>query len=162
MDTIGLQPEDVLGIAITMENDGVAFYTKAAHAAPQAAQRLMLLGLAAMEKEHAAGLVKLRERLVDQTLRDSEVDAVVSEFLGSWLTGQVFDADVAEASQVAARGDVGDVLRMALTMEQAAISFYSGLRSYLASAGAEGLVDKILREEFGHVVALRNAYLQLK
>ena len=164
MEAIAFQMEDVLELAIQMENTGSEFYRRAALASREPGQRIMLLGLSSMEQEHAAAFTRMKERLAEHQAAPSngEANAVVSEFLSSWLKGEVFDVGTGEAVRLSESGDVAAVLRKAVEMEKEAISFYTGLRIYLASADTEGLVDRITREELQHIADLGKAIQGLK
>ena len=60
MEAIGFQLDDVLDLAVQMETNGAEFYELAARSTAQA--RLMLNGLAAMEKAHRTAFVTLKEK----------------------------------------------------------------------------------------------------
>ena len=162
METIGFTPEDIVDLAVQMEKDGPEFYQRAARIAEAPGQRLMLEGLAAMEQGHAAALVELKKRIVDVLgTGDAEVDAVVTEFLSSWLSGAVFDKD-AKVLQTAHSATVADILDRAILIEKESISFYAGLRMYVADTAAEELVDRIIGEELRHVTDLGKATRDLR
>jgi len=162
METIGFTPEDILDLAIQMEKNGAEFYQRASRIAEAPGQRLMLEGLAAMERGHAATLVELKERIVDVLgTGDAEVDAVVAEFLSSWLSGVVFDKD-AKDLQLAQSATVADILGRAILLEKETVCFYAGLRAYVADTAAEEVVDRIIGEELRHVTDLGKAMQDLR
>jgi rubrerythrin len=159
METLGLDLGDVLKLAITMEKTGAEFYRQAARHTDNLPQRLMLLGLAGMESEHAAWFAKLQEQLLGPApaATISTADKAVSEFLASWVKGRVFDPRPVEVERIAKSEGLPGVFRHALGMEKDAIALYTGLRSFLGSADAEGLMDKIIREEQRHVAEIGSA-----
>ena len=158
MEVIGFQQEDVLDLAVQMEENGVEFYELAAKSASETAQRLMLSGLAGMERDHKADFEKLKERrVVSPNSVDPEVDAAVSGFLASWLEGEVFDKDAEAGLEVARSGAMADVLRVAIRMEKNSIALYTGLREYVADDEAQQILDRISKEELQHVADLSNA-----
>ena len=153
--------EDVLELAIQMETNGAEFYELAAKNTPQAGARLMLNGLASMEKMHRAAFVNLKDGHAKAVPSGSDVDAAVSSFLASWLDGEVFDRDTDKALAVARSGAIADVIRVAVRMEKDSISFYTGLKEYVADDEARGVLDRIIKEELRHVADLNAAFKQL-
>lgn len=159
MDTLGLDLKDVFKLALTMEKTGAEFYQQAAHHTEKPGERLMLLGLAGMESEHAAWIAKLQEQLLGPApaATISTADKVVSEFLASWVKGRVIDPRPVEVEKLAKSEGLPGVFRHALGMEKDAIAFYTGLRSFLGSADAEGVIDKIIHEEQRHLAEICEA-----
>jgi len=158
MYAIGFQLDDVLDLAIQMETNGAEFYELAARSASNTATRLLLNGLAAMEREHGAAFIAMKERLAGGAGHaDPEADAAVSSFLAAWLKGDVFDRDTRAASAVARSGTFAAILGVAVQMEKDSVTFYSGLRQYIADDEAEKVLDRIIREELRHVADLDSA-----
>lgn len=157
METIGLQLVDVIDLAIQMEETAAEFYQTAGKAVRDVDKRSLLLGLAAVEKEHAATFARMKEKLEASASVDSEVDALVAGFLSSWIEGEVSYTKPELATELARSGSLREILAKAVEMEKDSISFYSGLRSYVASSEAEEAVAEIMREELGHVVDLSKA-----
>lgn len=163
MEVIGFRLDDVLDLAIQMETNGVEFYENAARSTPQGAGRLLLDGLAAMEKSHKAAFVSLKERRgIGTPAGDSDVDAAISSFLTSWLDGEVFDRDMEKSLGVARSGAIVDILRVAIRMEKDSIAFYTGLREYVANDEAEPVLDWVIKDELQHVGDLNTALLELR
>lgn len=163
MEVIGIELDDVLELAVQMETNGAEFYELAARSARQTAARLMLNGLAAMEKAHKAAFVSLKERRGSGAPgSDPDVDAAVSSFLASWLDGEVFDRDTEKALAVARSGAMTDVLRVAIRMEKDSIALYTGLKQYMVDDEAEGVLDRIIKDEQRHVADLNTAFRELK
>lgn len=157
METIGLHLVDVMDLAIRMEHTAAQFYQTAGEAVRDLEKRSLLLGLSAVEKEHAATFERMKESIEGNAPPDSEVDALVAGFLSSWIEGEVSYTKPELATELARSGSLGEILAKAVEMEKDAISFYSGLRSYIASSDAEEAVAEIMREELGHVVDLSRA-----
>lgn len=163
MEVIGFHLDDVLDLAIQMESNGSDFYELAARSAPQGPSRLLLGGLAAMERAHAESFRGMKQRQTAATKADDrEVDEVVSGFLACCLDGEVFEADREKALEVARSSAMADVLRLAIRMEKDSIAFYAGLREFVADEAAEKLLEKIIKEELRHVAELSGALLQLR
>jgi len=155
MEVIGFQLDDVLDQAIQMENNGAEFYELAASSAAKTAPRLLLKGLAAMEREHKAAFMAMKKRLSGGA--DTQADEDVSSFLAAWLKGEVSESDTKAASEVARSGTFADVLGVAVQMEKDSVAFYSGLRRYIADDEAEKVLDRIIKEELRHVADLDSA-----
>jgi rubrerythrin len=161
MHVVGFQTEDLLDLAINMEIHGADFYDLAAKSASESKTGRMLNGLAAMEREHRDLFKTLKERLsTGMSSVDPEVDEAVTGFLESWLNGQVFNRDEADVSRIAKSGSFGDIIEIAIQMEKDSITFYTGLRHYIADEETEKLLDKIIKEELGHLTALRSALME--
>ncbi|MBM4319696.1 MAG: hypothetical protein FJ125_06995 [Deltaproteobacteria bacterium] len=163
MEVIGFHLDDVLDLAIQMETTGAEYYELAAKSTPQASARLMLNGLAAMEKAHKAAFISLKDRRgIGAPAGDSDVDATVSSFLASWLDGEVFDRDREKTLEVARSGAMAGVLRVAIRMEKDSIALYTGLKEYAAADEAEAILDGIIKDELRHVADLNSAFRELK
>jgi rubrerythrin len=163
METVGFNLDDILDLAIQMEMNGSDFYDLAARSTPGTTARLMLSGLASMEKEHKEALIILKEkRRNGASTSDPDVDAAISGFLKSWLDGDVFDRNREEALTVAGSGAMADVLHVAIRMEKDSIALYTGLKEYAADSEAGSVLDRIIRDELQHVTDLSSAFKELK
>ena len=158
MENIGFTIEDVLDLAIGMEDNGVAFYTAAHEISDDPKVKAMFSGLTNMERSHKAKLSELKKRMVgfdDQ--KNSHVDEAVSDYLLTWVDAEVFKKKQNPKHEIVDSGHVTDILKMAITLENESIAFYSGLRDYVANNEAEDIISFIIKEEFSHVARLNES-----
>jgi rubrerythrin len=153
MPTIGLQPLDVIQLAIRLETNGAEFYGRAATAAADPELRSLWRTLAAREKEHAASLRATGGASIFRPPQlATEVDEAVAMFFDDWLKNDVLDAAAERARAIADRGDRAEIAQLALSLEKDSIAFYAGLRDLLDGEEAGALAEKLIRDELRHVV----------
>lgn len=148
---------EIYEMAMQMERDGAAFYRHAAARADAADQKDVLLELAGMEDDHlktfSSMLAKITETdEVQEALSDPENQA--ARYLQSFAKGKVFD--VTKDNGIRDDATMGEVLMFAVDRERASIMFYLGMRDVTPESLGRGEVDRIIREEMGHITILND------
>lgn len=162
MDSIGFQLEDVLDMAIQMEEEAAEYYSFAAGNVTQTGPKILLHGLAAVEIQHRNALRDLKARLIgDRDKGDPAVVGVIEEFIASWLRSESDADNLAVVVETARSGELPRVLSLACEMENDAIAFYTGLRKYIADEAAEDMVGRIIKQEKQHASELQAALQSL-
>ncbi len=155
--SIQFTADEMLRVAEQIERNGIAFYTCAAPLVTAAAPHALLLRLASWEESHAALFVEMR-RLLREEEREAvsyDPDDQVLLYLRAFAEGVVFPAFDRPEDIFGAEATPSTILRIALEREEDSILFYSGMRGYVpARLGADKL-ERIIREEYGHIVMLR-------
>jgi rubrerythrin len=148
--------DEIFEMAIRMEQNGGAFYRKAAaqHAGTPAAEQL--LALADMEAEHEATFRAMREtqesRPADPSLFDP--DGQGARYLDALADGSGAEGSDAARAALSGNESLLDILRIAVGLEKNAILFYLGIKDCVPDADGRRDVQAIIDEEKGHVVTL--------
>jgi rubrerythrin len=148
--------DEIFEMAIRMEQNGGAFYRKAAeqHAGTPAAEQL--LALAGMEAEHEATFRAMRNT---QKAPPADPSAFDPDGLGQRYLDALADGSGAEGSDAARAAlsgneSLAEILRIAVGLEKNAILFYIGLKDLVPDADGQRTVQAIIDEEKAHVVTL--------
>lgn len=151
--------DDVFEMAEQLERNGAKFYEAAAQNTDNPEYKKLLVELAEMEVEHEKTFSNLR-----------------SELSGNEKTSTVFDPQDESALYLKALADtkiffekeidfssMKSVLKAAIIAEKDSIVFYLGMKEMVPDKYGKDKLDKIIKEEMGHIkilskelVALRN------
>jgi rubrerythrin len=153
-NTIGLAFEDLVDLAFQMETNGAAYYGKAAARSTDPNLRRVFTDLQGMEEEHARVWAGVKTQLDASEPIAGGVEAVVAEYLGTWLSGIAFDRTPEDAAAIAEGGSVPEIFRVAIGLEKETIAFYTGLRTVVADDRVLERLDWMTKEELKHVVEL--------
>jgi rubrerythrin len=145
--------DEIFEMAEQIERNGARFYRKAAGAA-EADPRDKLLKLAAMEDDHEKTFAGMRAELGARQRQPPvpDLDDESALYLQAMVDGEVFSDDPAEA--LTGRETLADVLRTAIGLEKDSIVFYEGLKGLVVKDAGKQQVERIIREEMGHVALL--------
>ena len=140
--------DDVFEMAEQMERNGGAFYRGAAERDfLTGAEKEMLLELAGMEDQHEKLFKAMRTELTGDekaaTVFDPNGEAVL--YLRALADTRVFfDKEIDTTSLEA-------ILKAAIEAEKDSIVFYLGMKESVPANMGKGRLDKIIKEEMGHV-----------
>ena len=156
--------DEILQVAERIEVNGARFYRRVAEGAGDDETRGMLEDLAAMEDEHYATFVALREALpeVDGAARVEDPGELAAGYLKAFADGHVFNISEDPSEKLSGRESIEEVLRIAIGLERDSIAFYLGLKEVVPADLGGGKVDDIIREEMGHVKLLSSKVSELK
>lgn len=127
--------------AIAAEHAAEKFYLRLAQSTPDEKARQILLGIAAQEREHAAGLEDVAKRLVAGTMPE-RADKHVNVIESAPGAGDAENLSLREA------------LEIAVDAENGAILYYDALAT-TSSGDAAIFFEQMGKEEEGHAVAIR-------
>ena len=150
--------DDVFEMAEQLERNGDQFYREAAQNTDNPEYKKLLVGLADMEVQHEKTFVYLR-----------------SELLGNEKTSTVFDPQNESALYLRALADtkvffekeidfssMKSVLKAAILAEKDSIVFYLGIKEMVPEKYGKDKLDKIIKEEMGHIKLLSKELVALK
>jgi rubrerythrin len=161
---LGFNADEVFEMAIRAEQNGAAFYRKAAALNADKSTVEFLEKLAAMEDAHEKVFVRMRE---DLSAKEKEQTVYDRFDEGSLYLAAAADAHGGEGSPAVATTLTGQetmeqILRIAIELEQKSILFYLGLKDMVPENLGRDRVDKIIEEEKGHVAALMREIERVK
>lgn len=146
--------DEVIQIAVEMEETGEVFYEALAASAGDEQVRSLCRRLARDEIDHRRTFQRLRESFAaDWPMRDLEPEEL--DFTQSLINEKILP-NLDEARAVASGGSTADALDMAIRMEMDSVRFYSELLAGADRGDAEA-IELIIKEERQHARALREA-----
>ena len=153
--------DEVFEMAIRIEENGAAFYRKAAKLQKDSSDKAFLESLARMEDKHKAGFESMRKQISEaektQTVFDPNGEAALYLAAMADAHGGEGDPDLLET--FTGRETIEEIITTAIGLEKESILFYVGIRDSVPEDFGREKIDAIIREEQKHVVQL-NAFLK--
>ena len=142
--------DDVFEMAVQLERNGAKFYQDAAQHTDNLEYKKLLKGLSQMEVEHEKIFVKLRSELSENekasTVFDPQNESVL--YLRALADTKVFFEKEIDFSSKKS------VLKAAMLTEKDSIVFYLGMKEMVPEKYGKDQLDKIIKEEMGHIKIL--------
>ena len=154
--------DEVLKMAINIEQNGANFYRKAAGSQKDPAVKEQLIKLAEMEDDHGRTFTKIAEGL-DESVRTSVFD---ENEVDIYIKAMV-DALEVEGAPTIADALMGDesfkeILEMAIDLEKESILFYVGMKMKVPERLGKNNIEEIIQEEVSHAATLQNMLLEME
>jgi rubrerythrin len=150
--------DDVFEMAEQLERNGAKFYRDAAQHTDTLEYKNLLKGLAQMEVEHEKIFIKLRSELSGNekasTVFDPQNESVL--YLRSLADTKVFFEKEIDFSSMES------VLKAAILAEKDSIVFYLGMKEMVPEKYGKDKLEKIIKEEMGHIKILGKELKALK
>lgn len=150
--------DDIFEMAEDIEVNGADFYKNAAASVADQSHKDLLIGLADMEVEHKKTFEQMRAELSKQekveTVFDPEGDA--ANYLKALADIRVFfDKDIDTST-------MENILKAAIQAEKDSIVLYLGMKELVPEKFGKNRIEKIIREEMGHIRLLSRELKSLK
>jgi len=154
---------EVLTMAIQMEDNGAAFYRKAAELREDKDQVDYLLQLARMEDDHKQIFAKMRDAAGGEQ-EGSQFDLYNEGglYLAGIASGHRVEGSPAIADTLTGDEPMVDILKIAVELEKEAILFYLGLKDVVPQDMGCDQIDSIIAEEKSHIVILTGELKKLE
>lgn len=150
--------DDVFEMAEQLERNGAKFYQEAAQHTDNPDYKKLLQTLSDMEIEHEKIFVKLRSELSgnekESTVFDPQNESVL--YLRALADTKVFFEKEIDFSSMKS------VLKAAILAEKDSIVFYLGMKEMVPEKFGKDKLDKIIKEEMGHIKILGNELKAIK
>ena len=155
--------DEVLKMAVRIEQGGAAFYTRAAGLKKDAASADFLKKLAAVEKQHQAAFEAMRAELTDDEKEATAYDpwGEAELYLEAMADTHGGEGDPKAAAKLTGRESLADILTTAIGMEKDSILFYVGIKELVPAHLGGKKIDKVIKEEWGHVAILQRHLKEL-
>jgi rubrerythrin len=152
--------DEVFEMAIRIEENGAAFYRKAAGLQSDASNREFLKKLATMEDHHRLTFVEMRKSLADREKTETVFDpeGELSLYLASMADRHGGEGSPVAADALTGEEKMDEIITTAIGLEKESILFYVGFRDMVPLEYGKDKIDEIIREEQRHIVQL-NAFL---
>lgn len=150
--------DDVFEMAEQLERNGAKFYREAAQHTGNPEYKKLLEALSDMEIEHEKIFVKMRSDLSENekasTVFDPQNESVL--YLRALADTKVFFEKEIDFSSMKS------VLKAAILAEKDSIVFYLGIKEMVPEKFGKDKLDKIIKEEMGHIKILGNELKAIK
>ncbi len=152
---------EIFEMAEQIERNGANFYRKAADITSNKTIRSLLKTLADTEDEHEKLFLKMRDRYARQNEPHVfDPDNETAAYLKGIASSSGWEGKVAPAIELRGNETVGRILTAAIQAEKDSISFYLGIKNAISSEQDRQIIDKIIKEEMGHVSILQKQMAQ--
>lgn len=154
-----LNVDDVFEMAVRTEENGAAFYRRAAELDPDSGEANFLLALAETEDDHVRTFTDMRAKLTDSekcgTAYDPEGEA--AQYIDAMANGSGGEGSPQAADSLTGQESLEDILKIAIDLEKNSVLFYLGLLDLVQEGHGREKVGDIIREEKNHVAVLARA-----
>ena len=150
--------DDVFEMAEQLERNGAQFYRKAAQNTDNPDYKKLLVMLSEMEVEHEKTFANLRSELPEGDKVSTVFDPQNESFLYLRAladTKVFFEKEIDFTS-------MKSVLKAAILAEKDSIVFYLGMKEMVPEKYGKDKLDKIIKEEMGHIKMLSKELVALK
>jgi len=148
--------DEVMAMAVRIEQNGAAFYSRAAEVVHQPPTRAVLERLAEWERGHASLFSRIRARLAARSRDGADFDphGEAELYLRHLADEHVFDPDSDPLSLLTGQETAEEVIGLALRFERDSILFFVGVKEAMPDPDEAAEIEALIQEEFGHVAYL--------
>ena len=156
--------DEVFEMAVRIENNGAAFYRKAAGLQSDIKNQKFLEGLANMEDRHEKIFTDMRTTLTEKDKEPKVFDPFdeVSQYLAAMADTMGGEGSPSVADALTGNESLEEILKIAVGLEKDSILFYLGIKDLIPAQSGQDRIDEIIKEERRHVVQLSNLLEKLK
>jgi rubrerythrin len=156
--------DEIFEMAIRIENNGAAFYRKAAGLQSDTKNQKFLESLAHMEDQHRKIFTEMRTTLTQKDKDPKVFDPYdeVSQYLAAMADTMGGEGSPSVADSLTGDETLEEILRIAVGLEKDSILFYLGIKDLIPAQSGQDRIDEIIKEERRHVVQLSNLLEKLK
>jgi rubrerythrin len=147
-----LTGDEIVEIAVRLEENGEAFYKMAAQGAKDAGVKVLFEDLAIQEQHHRRAFAQMGRGGVELALSPEQWDEFQA-YTGALLQQSFFAKPEGALSQAAEAADERQALQAALGFEKETLLFFHELREVVRGT-AQQTVERIVQEEKRHILRL--------
>ncbi|MBU1260946.1 MAG: ferritin family protein [Planctomycetes bacterium] len=161
--TVSFTASEIFEIAEQIERNGAKYYRDAATVCVDKSMRQFFLQLEEMENDHEKTFAEMRKNLEDQ-IDDATVfdpDNEMIYYLKAMAKSAGWEGKSTPHAEFTGHETPVQIIKTAIEAEKASINYYLGLKEFVSPQAREK-VDKIIKEEMGHIVTLQKHLEQFK
>jgi rubrerythrin len=162
--SIFFNASEIFEMAVQIERNGAKFYRTAGKKMADTSIRNLLFELAEMEVGHEKTFSSMQAdfaaKKVEPTVFDPENQ--IELYLKAWANLQVFDTKPDPEELLSGDMSLESILRTAIGKEKDSIAFYTGIRELVPKQLGKDDIDRIIREEMGHISMLADVLISTK
>lgn len=148
--------EEILEIALQIEESGKLFYEKALAYAQQPHVKEMLIFLAQEEEHHVKAFTELGQTLANYFVPKERYAGEYEDYVKSLVNSHIFKISEVEAKVNSIKND-HDILHLALSFERDSIVIFQEFKNMANKAGAD-ILERLIEEEKGHIRKINSLY----
>lgn len=150
--------DEMLKIAIRIEENGARFYRKAAERQSELRNRETLEQLAGMEDTHKMTFEKMRTRISEAEKTQTVFDPLneSAQYLAAMADTHGGEGSPAAADALTGKESITEIIDIALGLEKESILFYIGLKDMVPPNLGRDRLDDIIRQERQHIIQLNS------
>ena len=141
--------EEIIEIALQMEESGKLFYEKASQVVADAQLKEMLIYLAQEEDKHIRDFTKLGEKLNYHFMPGESYAGEYEDYVRSLVNSHIFNINQIEDLVKEAKND-RDILYSALSFEKDSIILFQEFKN-MGNQAAQEVIEELINEERGHI-----------
>ncbi|MCX5866247.1 MAG: ferritin family protein [Proteobacteria bacterium] len=150
--------EEIFEMAVQIERNGAKFYRKASEGklAQDDQIKKLLLDLSGMEDQHEKVFSSMAKELTgpEKAPMIFDPDNELGLYLQAMADGRVVDTRTEPAEKLKDLKKLEDLFAFAIGLEKDSIVFYTGMKEVVPEHLGKNRLDKIIREEIGHIAFL--------
>jgi len=160
---ITFNASEVFQMAVRIEENGAAFYRRAAELNKDSDSLGFLEGLAAMEDEHKQIFQEMSTAVSDREKEETAYDPYNEAMLYLETMSDAHGGEGSPNAAAALTGDesIEDILRTGMELEKKSILFYLGVADMVPEKLGKDKVASIIAEEKKHLATLARALKDL-
>ena len=148
--------DEIFEMAEEIELKGAKFYRKAAEKATDTDMKDFFDGMAKMEDNHVKIFQDMRKDLSaaekGQTVYDPQDESIL--YLQAMADSKGSEGMITPTKEFTGTESMREVIEFALNSEKESVVFYYGLKSMVPAQTGQDKVEKIIKEELGHIRTL--------
>lgn len=154
--TYSFNASEVFDMAVRIEENGAAFYRKAAETQSDAANKEFLTKMAVMEDGHKAIFATMKQDLSHSEKKETVFDPEEEQslYLAAMADSHGGEGSPSAADSLTGAETMEAILTTAIGLEKESILFYLGVKDYVPENLGKAKIDDIIREERRHVSQL--------
>ena len=154
--SIKFSADEILKIAEKIEENGAAFYRRAAELHPEGHNKDFLNKLAAMEDTHLETFAQMRTQLSEKEREGTAYDPMDESLMYLKTLANQHGGEGAPdvAASLTGEESMEEVLNTAIGLEKKSILFYLGVKDMVPAKLGGDKIDHIIEQEKGHLVEL--------
>lgn len=149
---------EIFEMAEQIEKNGAMFYREAAKKVSDEKMKKMLVSLAEMEDVHLEIFQEMRKQLrpgeKEEVTFDPDNQAML--YLKDMAGSHGLEGKKSHTEKLTGRETKREILEIAISAEKSSVVFYTGLKELVPASAGRDKVEKIIKEEYGHLVLLQS------
>ena len=149
--------DEIFAVAVKIEENGIAFYSRARQLQPTAPHAGLLESLVKMEEGHKRTFEEMRRTVPEEFKAEKSYDPFdeTALYLGAMADAHGGEGSPSAAEKLPGRETLNEIIDIALELEEKSILYYLGLRDLVPERLGRDKIDFIIGEEKKHVAQLQ-------
>lgn len=155
---------EIFKMAVKIEENGAAFYRRAAELQSDAGNKKLLTQLAVMEDGHKASFEKMSKDVTEaeKTAQVFDPTGESAQYLSAMAASHGGEGSPTAADALTGKETMEEILTTAIGLEKESILFYLGIKDLVPPKLGQKKVDDIIDEERKHVIQLNTLLRKIR